>query len=231
MALVPVVKPTYPNIPNAPGAPSVLRRVGAVQSTAVLLVADGARILNLFSGPKWGVFTASGAPAFGGSAGGLAGIVSQITGGTSQAFGAIEFRNSSKIANAPQEQGAFLSYNKVSDPYETRVVYFVGGTSAQKTAFLTQVEQAQALLTLYTVATPERAYPNCNVVHHSYKRAAHGGATLLAIEIWLEQVRIVGGPQYSNTATPAGADTANSGTVQPQAPSIGDAPGGFGHPH
>jgi len=47
--------------------------------------------------------------------------------------------------------------------------------------------------------------------------------TLLVVDVWVEQVRVTGTSQFSNTAQPAGADQVNGGTVQPQSLTSGQA--------
>ena len=217
-------KPTYPNVPMAPGVPNVLRQVGAVQNTIVQLVADVGIIANLFSTPQWGLFTAAGASAFANAPGNLLGaILSVLTGATGPSVGEVEYRVDYQISTAPQEQGAFMSYNKVSTPFAGRVTYLVGGTQAQRNAFLQTVASMQQSLTLYSLVMPEITYASCNVTHYDFRRAARNGLTLLAVDIWVEEVRVVGSPQFSNTAQPQGANQVNTGSVQPQQPTPAQA--------
>lgn len=221
-------KPTYPNVPMAPGVPPLLRQIGAVQNTVVLLAADAAEIIGLFSGPQWGLFTAGGAPAFNVpgasinvSLGGLNATVpipNVLAGGSGQSVGDMEFRLDYQIATAPQEQGAFVSYNKVSNPFGGRVTYIVSGTETQRGAFLAQVLAVQQSLVLLTLTMPEYSYPSCNVVHHGFRRSAQNGVTMFAVDIWVEEVRVTGAAAFSNTALPSGAAQVNDGTVQPQPP-------------
>lgn len=217
-------KPRYPDVPVAPGVPPVLRQAGAVQNTVVALVADAVQIINLFFGPKWGLFTADGAPAFDvpGASINIGGfsipIPSILAGGNGQSVGEVEYRLDYQIATAQQENGAFLSYNKVSTPFAGRVTYIVSGFEAQRTAFLTAVAAAEHALTLYTLTMPEISYPSCNVVHHDFRRTAQNGVSMFSVDVWVEEVRITGTAAFSNTQTPSGADQVNNGTVQPQQP-------------
>ena len=194
-------KPRFPAVPVAPGVPPVLRQAGAIQSTVVQLVADVGQIAALFGAPQWGIFTTAGAPVI------AADTVLDV-----------EYRQENRISAAPQEQGAFLSYNKVADPFPARVTLPQGDTADSRTAFLNEILDAQASLDLYTLVTPEITYPSVNVTHHDYRRTSVSGVTLLAVDVWVEQVRVTGTSQFSNTQQPAGADQVNGGTVQPQAP-------------
>jgi hypothetical protein len=217
-------KPTYPNVPQAPGVPSVLRRVGQVQNNVVLLAGDVVGILNLFTGPQWGLFTSTGAPAFGSVSGTILGTLGRLAGLGGQSVGEVDFRNGYRISTAPQEQGAFMSYNKVNDPFQGRVTYIVSGLQGQRSAFLSAVSAAIASLDLYSLVMPEHTYPSCNITHYDLRRSAQNGITMFGVDIWVEEVRIAGSPQFSNTASASGADPVNGGTVQPQTPSQAQNP-------
>ncbi len=224
MALPITPKPIYPNVPQAPGVPSVLRQVGAVQNNVVLLAADAVGVVGLFQGAQWGLFTQAGAPAFGSQFGGIISVVLNALGSSGQSVGDVEFRLDHRVSTAPQEQGAFLSYNKVSTPFSGRVTYIVSGTAGQRSAFLSQVYALQGSTTLLTLMMPEFSYPSCTIVHHDLRRSAKNGVSMFAVDIWVEEVRITGTAAYSNTATPAGAASTNGGTVQPQAPTPSQTP-------
>lgn len=226
MPLPVISKPQFPNVPQAPGVPPLLRQVGQVQSTVVLAVADAAIVfstLGVLGAPQWGLFTQAGAPAFAAAgAGGIATVVTNfLSGGSGLSVGDVEFRLDHRIATAPQEQGAFLSYNKVSAPFDGRVTYIVSGTAAQRSQFLSQVLALQKSLTLLNLTMPEYVYPSCNIVHHGLRRSAKDGVTMIAVDIWVEEVRITGTAAFSNTAAPSGAAQTNAGTVQPQTPTGG----------
>ena len=229
MAIPPIVKPQYPNVPTAPGVPPMLRQVGAIQATAVLLVADGVQIGQMFQAPQWGIYTAvGGAPLLASSStvqqvvnsveGTLnqLGIISGYAGAASFAcsVGALGFNQDYRISSAPQEKGAFLSYNKVQQPFESHVTFIVGGTEASRSAFLKQVDKMAAAFDLYVLVTPDATYPSVNVTHYDYRRTNRSGVTMLTVDVWVEQVRVTGTTAYSNTATPSGADPVNVGSVQ-----------------
>lgn len=216
-------KPLYPNVPPAPGVPPLLRLPGQIISTVVLLASDAAialRTLGILQTPQWGLFTSAGLPALTAAANGLAAVLT----GSGQSVGDMEFRIEHRISTAPQEQGAFMSYNKVSTPFAGRVTYIVSGTQAQRTQFLGQVIALQNSLTLLTLVMPEYNYPSCTVTHHDFRRTSRNGLTMLSVDIWVEQVRVTGTAAYSNTATPSAAPQTNGGTVQPQTPGSGQTP-------
>lgn len=150
---------------------------------------------------QWGIYLSSGAPA--------------ITGDN---VAAVEYTRDFRIATFPIESGGFESYNKVAQPYSVRLTFTQGGTVADRTAFLDAVEAAQASLDLYDVATPEKTYVGLNVVHVDMRRTSKNGATLLTVDVGLEQVRTAAAAAFSNTKAPSGADGVNAGAVQPAAP-------------
>ena len=220
-------KPTYPNVPQAPGAPTVPQQVGSAQNTLVSSISDIVRITNLFFPPLWGLFTSSGTPVLTASASlsptnllslnSLASVntISAISSGDAASVYGVEFKKTKRISTAPQEEGAFLSYNKVSDPFQGRITYLQGGTDDDRASFLAQVDQALNALTLFLLVMPDYTYPNINVVDYSYQRTSRSGMTLLRVEVQVEEVRVVGTAQYSSTASPSGASPVNGGTTQP----------------
>lgn len=228
MAVPVTPMPPFPNVPQAPGVPPVLRQIGQVQNDIVLLAADAVGVLNLFATPQWGLYLPNGKPALGTAAQGLSasGIIAtvlQTLGAGGQSVGGVEYRLDHRIATAPQEQGAFLSYNKVSTPFSGRVTYIIGGTAQQRGIFLAKIELLQQSLDLINLVMPEISYFNCNVVHHDFRRTAKNGITMFEVDVWVEEVRVTGTAAFSNTQQPGGADPVNGGSVQPQPPSASQA--------
>lgn len=205
----------------------MLRGPGQVVSTVVQLVSDAQAFLTavgILSRPQWGLFTSSGQPAFQGVLSGFASVITGILTGPSQSTGDIEFRLDHRISTAPQEQGSFLSYNKVSTPFAGRVTYIVSGTNSQRTQFLSQVITLQNSLSLFALVMPEFSYSACTITHHDFRRTARNGLTMLSVDVWVEEVRITGTAAYSNTAAPSSTSPVDSGTVQPQTPGSGQTP-------
>lgn len=240
MAIPPTPKPAYPNVPVAPGVPPVNRQPGFSPSTIVGLVADAAQIIQLFQAPQWGIYDLQGNPVLA-SASTVQQLVASIDGTLNQIgslFGAsgaatfacsvgdLDFRWDYRISSAPQEQGAFLSYNKVQNPFDGRMTFLVGGAAAQRAAFLSTVNTLVASMNLYALVMPELTYPSINITHYDFRRTSRSGVSLLAVGVWFEQVRVSGTTAYSNTtaATPSGANAASLGNVQPVSPSGQQAP-------
>lgn len=213
----------------------MLRRPGVSGAAVVGLIADAAQFIQLFQAPRWGIYDLYGTPVLA-SASTVQQLVASIEGTLNQigslfgiagsatfacSVGSMDFRRDYRLSTAPQEQGAFLSYNKVQDPFDGRVTFLVGGTEAQRAAFLSTVDALAASMNLYALVMPEVTYPSVNVTHYDFRRTSRSGVSLLAVNVWVEQVRVSGTTAYSNTntATPSGADRVNGGNVQPLAPS------------
>ena len=199
MPIIPL--PAFPDVPIALGVPAVLRPVGALASVSIgvaLLIADDLGDFALAQPTQWGLFDDSGAPVI------VADSVAEV-----------EFRKEDRIATAPQEQGAFMSYNKVAMPFAGRVSYVQATSAAARAAFLQNVLDAEASLDLYTLVMPEFSYASVNVVHHDFRRIARRGVSMLVVDVWIEEVRVTGNAQFTNSAqSPQGARTVQDGQVQ-----------------
>ncbi len=203
--------PPFPNVPPFPGVPPLAGPLQIINNIA-LVTADVLVVMNLLEQPQWGLFNSDGSPAFGIVTAGGANILAP-----SQSIGGEEFRLDHRISTAPQEEGAFVSYNKVSTPFQAKVTYVISGPPAQRTAFLAQVIQMQNAINFLTLLMPEYSYSYCDIIHHDYRREARRGVSMFMVDIWVEEIRVTGTAAYSNTQNPASANPANGGTVQPQA--------------
>lgn len=190
-----------PTLPVLPGAPALLRPPAALSGAlsavnrASLLVADATIIARLFGAPQWGVYF-KGKP--------IAAADSVVN---------FDYRQDSKIADYPMEKGAFQSYNKVAAPYESRVRLTKGGAEVDRSSFLSALEKAAASLDLYEVITPERTYTGANIQRINYERTAAAGVGLIAVDIWLVEVRETVGAEFASTARASGAKKFNLGQV------------------
>lgn len=129
----------------------------------------------------------------------------------------LNYDNQSKISNFPTEKGAFVSYNKVANPYRCRVRLSVGGSSARIDAFITKLDEVQADLKLYNVVTPERTYTDVNLEKVSYSRSKDHGANMITADMDFVQIRQVK-PQYISVKRKTSAKKIDTGKAQPQAP-------------
>lgn len=184
----------------ASGAPTLLNKANNVANTVILLGADAAAIFGLFPKPVWGIYK-----------GGKAII-------KADSVVSVEFKRDWRLADYPQEQGAFQSYNKVTTPFDARVRLTKGGSDSVLSAFLDDVDAAAKSLDLFDVVTSSKTYNSANIHHYDYKRSANSGSGLLTVDVWLTEVRVTVTDKFSTTAAPSGADPKAVGTVQAQAP-------------
>ena len=226
MNLVPL--PAVWDIPVAVGVPSLLGQSGtagvtASASTVLGSMLDDTRIM--LADTQWGIFTADNQPVL-----------------TSGRVRAVDVQAFSYVSDAPQQQGAFLSYNKVRQPGQYRVEMLcdgsgpVFGASAGSSGVLESLLAATGLvgpsadmlmrrgflqtlealvddLNLYSVVTPEVTYSSVNVQGYSLRREAQHGITLLWAGITLQEIRL-DTIASPGTATPAGQAMQSGGAVQ-----------------
>ena len=212
--------PQFPDVPIALGVPPVLRDAAnsaiAEANSAIsgLLTSDAPGVADTSTDPQWGLFDSSGNAVI-----------------TADSVFGFEIKKTWKIPTYPQEEGAFQSYNKVELPSEPRIVFMQGGSISDRTDFLNQVVTICASLSLYAAYTPEMQWPSVNPVGYSVmNRTSEKGATLISVEVQLEEVRVTASQQFTsspspatpasatNTATPSGNANTNTGPVQPQTP-------------
>lgn len=213
----------FPVVPIAPGVPPLLRDPNAVIPAALtLLVADALTILGGFGQAQWGLFKNS---------------VPVIVSDNVVSF---DFKREWTVSDYPLEQGAFESYDKVAVPFDVRLRFSMGGSDADRQAFLDSIDAAANTLDLFDAVMPEKVYPSVNVTHYDYRRTATNGLGLLVVDAWCIQVRVTaqaaftsaqqnngtgvtsqnsmvgtGAFQAGNTQSPSGADPIGIGNVQP----------------
>jgi hypothetical protein len=199
----PVVVPEYPNVPDAPGVPPVLRdpnNTDGVNEDASLATSDDPSISSSTSGPQWGIVDQSGA---------LSIVPDSVI--------AVDYSKDYQVSTAPQENGAFLSYNKVERPYTVTISMTKGGALADRSAFIAALETLDASLDLYNAVTPEKTYLNGNITRVTYNRDERHAAFILA-EIHMEEIRLSGTITYTQTQSASGAAQQDTGAVQAQSP-------------
>ncbi len=199
-----MANPLFPNVPVAIGVPIVNRLASAgIQYAAntglSVLTADVPGLGNFLAGngPQWGIFDLSGNAVV---------IPDSIR--------AFDYRHEWRVANYPMEKGAFQSYNKVQTPFEPQIILTKGGTDADRAAFLSNLEAAALSTALLTVTVPEVDYSNVTITAINYRRNSTNGATLLTVEVQLQEIREAPASAFSNTTSPADAVQVNTGIVQ-----------------
>ncbi|MEY0837344.1 phage baseplate protein [Providencia alcalifaciens] len=156
-----------PDIPNWKGIPDAAINAG--------ISLGGGALINTLFGNYWGIFNEFGVPLL------LADNVLSL-----------QYQNQSRVVNAPIEKGSFTSYNKVADPYKATVqLSKSSGGTLERGAFLAQLEiLAKSTLKFYII-TPEYVYKSANIVGFDFAREARDGATLIKVNVHLEEIREV----------------------------------------
>src|SRR4051812_4109671 len=117
----------FPNVPVAPGVPPVRRQALTLAGIVpALLITDVLFGLQELFRPPWGIFTEGGSPV-----------------AVPDSFVEMEFRKDARISDYPTEQGGFESYDKVQQPYDSRVRFAVWSSAARRIEFLQAIDAAQ----------------------------------------------------------------------------------------
>ncbi|QHM91032.1 hypothetical protein [Acetobacter pasteurianus] len=215
MPMLPVSLPSVWNIPVAAGVPALMgQSVSAgVQASASVTVGsflDDLQITQAAS--QWGIFTQDGQRVL-----------------TSAHVLSVDMQTAWRIAEAPLEEGAFLSYSKVRMSRQHRIVMVCDGSEAGmedanatslaldvlagagqvgalyvRAGFFATLEALEADTNLYAVITPEKKYDSVNIIGHRWMREARQGITMPVVEIALQEVRITGSTQFASTRMPQG---------------------------
>lgn len=203
MAMPIIPLPKFPSVPNVAGVPAMLRDPLAAITTLAAPVISG--FLGQFT-PVWGVFDSSGKAII-----------------TPDTFLGIDYENARRIANFPVEQGSFATYNKVNDPFTATVRMAVGGTVAQRNAFLQALEMLSDSTALYTLVTPEASYKNVNMERYDYRRDSRNGAGMIVASCRFLEVRTATTAYSGQSAVPATQiNSANTSTGLPNATATTD---------
>lgn len=226
----------FPNVPAYPGVPALVRPVQiAVARNVPLSIAIGTvenlLIQALQQAPRWGIFDAAGNQlGIDANSGNpiITALASQLGGGTAPVLStfAFDFRKETRIASFPVEGGSFATYNKVELPANPVVTLVMDGTESDRTNFLSAIDAACKSTALYSVVTPEVTYANYSLESYSYQRRASKGATLLMVEVVLEEIRQVSAAftvatkPIVNPQNPAATPQTNSGMTQPATPDV-----------
>lgn len=195
--------PSFADVPFASGIPAMSRStlingIGAVASVTLLSAVDN---LIRSLGGQWGIFDSTGAtPVLTGAVLGL------------------DYSRDFRISDAPLEQGAFTSYNKVRLPFTARVLIACDGSDGTLSDFLKTLDMLVESIDLYAVVTPEITYQSVNVVHYDYRRESSRGVSKIDADIFLQEVRVTATQQYTSTATASGQPNTTIGGVQASAP-------------
>lgn len=175
--------------------PSLLSNAFPIPSLTNNLFTQDLAALGLLP-PSWGLFTEDGSAVV-----------------EADSVTRVEYRREWNIADFPIERGGFETYDKVENPFIARVTFVCGGSQAHREAFLNSIEEIAGDLELYTLVTPEISYPNVNITHYDYTRTATQGLGLMAVTIWVQEVR-EGAESATVSKEASGAAESSGGQVQ-----------------
>lgn len=188
----------YPNVPNVPGVPP-LPRSPLVPPDAPPILLSGDDFLTPPGNPvaQWGIYY-QGEPVV------LADNVLEM-----------EYKQDWTIADYQMEEGAFESYDKVSNPFRIQLAFSRGGSVGARQNFINSISSIAGDLNQYDVYTPEVNYTNCNIEHYDYRRQATNGMGLITVYVTLVQVRVTVQPVFSNVKNVGSNAQFNDGVAQP----------------
>lgn len=230
----------------ANGVPALLNKAAYVANTAALLIGDTLIAANMFKPPQWAVYgtTPDGwvdlaNPIFVVQSA-ASKIVSAAASGFTNPFGlasgagakqpdsiiSLGYKREYKISDAPQEKGAFQSYNKVQRPAVIHLQMAKGGSARDRDAFLSWVEEQAAGTALYAIQTPEQGYSGYCIQSYDYRKTSTDGAGIAVVDVEFIEIRETVVSTLSK-ATPsiASAQAVPDGTANSVAV-VQDAPAG-----
>lgn len=226
MAIIP--KALFPNVPKLPGVPQLTRSLNFPAGPPPVVgavIALGRLWQAIFSQPAWGIYKqAVNGPQVDSDGVQTVTVVAErqpvIDPDSFLEFG---YRNESTLSDYPVQDGGFMSYDKVANPYETVIRLSKGGTKEDRKRFLDSIDAVQNSLDLYDILTPEKTYIGVNLMRFELNRIGAKGAYFFAeVDIYFREIRQVTSV-YSSTALaignpqePSAESTSNLGTVQGQ---------------
>ena len=195
----------------ANGIPALLDKAAYVANTAALLAGDELIAAIMFKPSGWGVYgCTSGNPGMLNLADPIfvvasaaSKIASSIAGGFTNPLGLVggagakmpdtivsmDYKREYKISDAPQELGAFQSYNKVQRPATIHLRMAKGGSAADRNAFIAWIELQAAGIKLLAIQTPEQTYGGYCIQDFDYRKSSTDGAGIAVVDVEFLQVR------------------------------------------
>jgi hypothetical protein len=213
MSLIP-----YPNVPDVPGVPPIPRDAANSVQDPNPLSEDTVTLPTSQGASQWGIYDSDG-DQIGVAPDGTSASVEDADPSTYD----FDFTSPSQVSDFVVEDGSFASYNKVILPNRSIVTLIVDGTVTQRSSFLAALDIAKNSTDLYSVATPEVTYTDCNITDYKYRRAPDRGANIIIVAISLIAINSVSASFSSSPigtpADPSATAQTNSGKVQTTTPS------------
>lgn len=213
--------------------------LGATQAVGIDLLNTGAptyAIVTAGSTATAGGFMAAVAGQIGGVSGGTPVL-------TPDSVLSLEWHGEERVSDYPVQNGQFVSFNKVAVPFDLRMVVTCQGLNylqealssvtqvldqalgqlglafgqpMSRDAFLKQLDAMLDSTDLYNIVTPDKVYPNVNLVAYNHAKKSDEGGTLIIAELMFREVRESISANYSNAIVSSNASAAspvNLGTV------------------
>lgn len=192
-----MANPLYPNVPLTLGVPAVLRLPGQIDPPDPRLRSESGQLDDALAQQQWGIFDQNGTTVVNPD-----NVVAVDDG--------VEYR----VPTYPLEEGGFESYNKVATPIDVHLAMSKGGALIERQEFLKSLKALVPKLDLYHVVTPEEVFINMNIVAARKSRHLGAGATMITVEVTLQEIRVGAKATLSSSKEPSGASPVNNGSVQ-----------------
>lgn len=150
----------------------------------------------------------------------------------------VNVQNRFTVTDAPQEDGAFVSYNKVRHPLTATVRYVCDGSQLGggpfddlfalpdilgsrglniRRQFMQKLEELAGDTNLYLLRTPENSWKYVNITGYDQRRDDRS-ITLPSVDVLVQEVRQTANARWTLAAAtkqPQGASAVQQGNVQP----------------
>jgi hypothetical protein len=218
----------FPNVPKLPGVPQLIRSPNfpaAPPRIVSAIVAVGRLWQALFSQPKWAIYKQQ-PPQPSVDANGVETITvvaDRKPVVVPDTFLAFNYRNESSLSSYPVQNGGFMNYDKVANPFESMVRMSKGGSDSERKKFIDSIDAIIDTLDLYDILTPEKTYLGVNVTRLEIAREGNRGAAFFSeVNLYFQEIREVTAV-YSTTSTatenakdPSARPVQNNGAIQGQ---------------
>lgn len=147
----------------------------------------------------------------------------------------LDMTRQTAVSTAPQEDGAFMAYDKVQQPFQGTIRFICDGSEtgsiaenllpgfvrgllgngpdAIKRNFMSTLDSLVKDTKLYFIATPQRIYKRANIVGYRFTRNLET-ADYLAVDVMVQEIRSAKTSGWVNSKHPQGAQKENGGYVQ-----------------
>lgn len=126
-------------------------------------------------------------------------------------FMSFQFRKEATVPTFQVQDGKLSAYNKINLPFTNSVRITKGGSEADRTSLIRQLDALQASLNNFTIVTPEKSYLNVNCTTYELTRKDKDDAFFFSdVELYFQEI-----PTTNTTYT----TTTTTSTVNAQQPS------------